>query len=257
MDLTLLPALREVDLTNNMIPYLPLSLTHTLDHLAATHTFTLRLRGNPLTCTCQTLDMVAWLATTDVRLDGDITSDGFDDDYDDNGRDYPCVLEDGRLSSTVSVMAQWEAHWRHCVGLGLLTVSAVALLVQLLGLVVTYLLWTNWTYVRHAWRVLRRLRLPRRHDFEQDAVLVHAEADLEVAVRVKRWVGVAGPAADHLRLALPIEVIPAGSVYLEELAELMENSWKVSFTITPSFHSPVVDPGLIKWFTSCPWWIQV
>ena len=242
MDLTLLPALREVDLTNNMISYLPLSLTNTLDHLAARHTFTVRLRGNPLTCTCQTLDMVAWLAATDVRLDGDITSDGFDDDYDDNGRDYSCMLEDGRLSSTVSVMAQWEVHWRHCVGLGFLAVSAVALLVQLLGLVVTYLLWRNWTYVRHAWRVLRRLRLPRRRDFEHDAVLVHAEADLEVAVRVKKWVGAACPAAAQLRLALPIEVIPAGSVYPEELVELMEHSWKVSFTIASSFHSPVLDP---------------
>ena len=78
--------------------------------------------------------MVRWLGRTAVRLDGDNNNDGYDEDYDDNGRDYPCVLEDGSMSSTGAVMARWESHWRSCVGLAFFTASAIALLSQLLAL---------------------------------------------------------------------------------------------------------------------------
>ena len=138
---------------DNKMTSLPASLRHRLDRLASRRPFLLRLRGNPFSCTCDTLDMIDWLGTTDVRLDGDVDAAelGFDDDYDDNGRDYPCVREDGSRSSTGSMFAQREGHWRHCVGLGFLAVSVAALLVQLLGLLLVYVLWRNWTYVRYTW----------------------------------------------------------------------------------------------------------
>lgn len=224
VDMSSLVALSELDLSNNLIHILPLSQRHALDRLAATHTLTLRLRGNPLTCTCQGLDMVRWLTQTVVRLDGDNRNEGYDDDYDDNGRDYPCVLEDGSMSSTVSVMAQWESHWRRCMGLAFLTVSAVALLVQLLALVLTYVLWSKWTYVRHAWRVLRHLRLPHRNDFLHDVLFVYADDDLELAIKVKQRVQRVAP---RLRLALTEEQIVPGSFYAEEMAKCIEQSWKV------------------------------
>ena len=229
VDVAVQTALSDLDLSNNMIHTFTFPHRQDLDRLAADHTVTLRLRGNPLTCTCKTLDMVRWLAQTVVRLDGDNVNEGFDDDYDDNGRDYPCVLEDGSMSSTASVMAQWESHWRRCSGLALLTVSAVALRMQLLALLVTYLLWSRWTYVRHAWRVLRHLRLPRRNDFDYDALFVYAAADLEFAMRVRQCVQRAEPC---LRLALPdLEILP-GSIYAEEIVRCIERSWKVRAALT-------------------------
>ena len=225
MDLTLQPDLSLLDLSRNMIHALPASHRQALDRLAASHTTSLRLRGNPLACTCHTLDSVRWLAETSVRLDGDNTNDeGYDEDYDDNGRDFPCVLEDGGVSSTGAVAAQWDGHWRRCVGLAFLTAAAVGLLLQLLALLLTFLLWSKWTYVRHSWRVLRHLRLPHRADFSHDAVLVSAGRDLEVAMRVKRCVARARP---DLRLALPEELIVPGSFYAEGLALCIERSWKV------------------------------
>ncbi|KAK7102541.1 toll-like receptor 3 [Littorina saxatilis] len=232
VDVSMQTSLSNLDLSHNNIPSLDSDVRQTLDNLAANHTVTLRLRGNPLTCTCQSLDMVRWLATTVVRLDGDNHNLAYDDDYDDNGRDYPCVLEDGGMGSTGSVMAQWEAHWRRCVGLAFLTVSAVALLVQVLGLLLTYLLWSKWTYVRHAWRVLRHLRLPRRHDFEKDAVFVHADDDLELAVKVKEAVGIARPG---LRLSLLADDIMPGSFLAEGIARSVERSWKVVLLVTQTF----------------------
>ncbi|KAK7087135.1 hypothetical protein V1264_021224 [Littorina saxatilis] len=232
VDVSMQTSLSHLDLSHNMIPSMDPDVRQTLDNLAAKHTVTLRLRGNPLTCTCQTLDMVRWLATTVVRLDGDNHNLAYDDDYDDNGRDYPCVLEDGGMGSTLSVMAQWEAHWRRCVGLAFLTVSAVALLVQVLGLLLTYLLWSKWTYVRHAWRVLRHLRLPRRHDFQNDAVFVYADDDLELAMKLKQAVGNARPG---LRLSLLIDEIMPGSSLPEGIARSVERSWKVVLLVTQTF----------------------
>ncbi|KAK7087134.1 hypothetical protein V1264_021223 [Littorina saxatilis] len=225
-------SLSYLDLSHNNIPSMDPDVRQTLDNLAAKHTVTLRLRGNPLTCTCQSLDMVRWLATTVVRLDGDNHNLAYDDDYDDNGRDYPCALEDGGMGSTGSVMAQWEAHWRRCVGLAFLTVSAVALLVQVLGLLLTYLLWSKWTYVRHAWRVLRHLRLPRRHDFQNDAVFVYADDDLELAMKLKQAVGNARPG---LRLSLLMDEIMPGSYLPEGIARSVERSWKVVLLVTQTF----------------------
>ncbi|KAK7102540.1 toll-like receptor 3 [Littorina saxatilis] len=232
VDVSMQTSLSNLDLSHNNIPSLDSDVRQTLDNLAANHTVTLRLRGNPLTCTCQSLDMVSWLATTVVRLDGDNHNMAYDDDYDDNGRDYPCVLEDGGMGSTGSVMAQWEAHWRRCVGLAFLTVSAVALLVQVLGLLLTYLLWSKWTYVRHAWYVLRHLRLPRRHDFENDAVFVYADCDLELAFKIRKAVGLARPG---LRLSLLADDIMPGSFLADGIASSMERSWKVVLLVTQTF----------------------
>lgn len=110
MEISLHSNLSDLDLSNNLIPTLSRHHRLALDRLATNHTISLHLRGNPLTCTCQALDMVRWLGRTAVRLDGDINNDGYDEDYDDNGRDYPCVLEDGSMSSTGAVMAQWKSH---------------------------------------------------------------------------------------------------------------------------------------------------
>ncbi|XP_076459118.1 uncharacterized protein LOC143292576 [Babylonia areolata] len=232
VDISHLTELEDLDLRDNLIHILPRTDTQTLDRLAASHTLTLRLRGNPLSCTCQALDMVHWLGTTTVRLDGEVHDDGFDDDYDDNGRDYPCALEDGSMSSTRRVLAEWEGHWRRCVGLPVFTVSAVAQLLQLLALLLTYLLWSNWTLVRHVWRVLRHTRLPRRADFAHDALLVYAPRDLELALAVRRCVR---HVRSELRLALPDEEIMPGDVYAEALAECFERSWKIILLVTQEF----------------------
>ena len=233
VDLPVTGALAELDMSSNMMTTLSASLRHDLDRLADRRPFQIRLRGNPFSCTCDTLDMIDWLGTTAVRLDGDIGAEqlGFDDNYDDNGHDYPCVREDGSRSSTGSMFAQREGHWRRCVGLGFLAVSVGALLVQLLGLLLVYVLWRNWTYVKYTWHVLRRLRLPRRGDFQHHAVLVHADRDLELAMRVRRYVQEALPAEDGglegLKVELPIEVIPFPSIYAEELAKSIQSSWRV------------------------------
>nr|KAG5706045.1 hypothetical protein BaRGS_028154 [Batillaria attramentaria] len=221
-DLSLQTHLSVLDLSNNMLPTLLPHERRLLDTLAKNHTLQLRLRKNQLSCTCSGLDFVRWLALTVIRLDGHNDNTGYDDDYDDNGRDYPCVGEDGGMTSTGMVMADWDGHWRRCIGQTAFWAALVGLLLQLLGLVLTFVISRNWTYVRYAWRVLRHLQLPKRLDFRKDVLLGHADADLELAMRVRDCLR-----DDHgVRVLLPYEEILPGDIWTEKILQLVDDGWK-------------------------------
>ena len=164
VDITHYSNLTELDLSFNSMTSLTLHERRAFDSLASTRPgFTLRLRGNPFSCTCSNLDFVRWLATTAVRLDGDNNNEGHDDDYDDNGRVYPCLAQDGSMTDTGEVIADWDFHWRRCVGPQALWVALVLLSLQLLALLLTFVLTRNWTYVVYAVHALRNYKLPLRY----------------------------------------------------------------------------------------------
>ena len=81
----------------------------------------MNLAGNPLNCRCYNLDMVEWFWHTSVLLDG-------------GGRpgNYTCVSEDGEVTSTERVVAQWDWHWRRCVGPKVFNVALFAFLIQVI-----------------------------------------------------------------------------------------------------------------------------
>ncbi|KAK7496125.1 hypothetical protein BaRGS_00012535 [Batillaria attramentaria] len=161
-DLSLQTHLSVLDLSDNTLSTLLPHERRLLDTLAKNHTLQLRLRNNPLSCTCSGLDFVRWLALT------------------------------------------------------------------LLGLVLTFVISRNWTYVRYAWRVLRHLQLPKRLDFRKDVLLGHADADLELAMRVR----------DCLRdeqgvsVLLPYEEILPGNIWTEKILQLVDDSWKILLLVT-------------------------
>ncbi|KAK7496177.1 hypothetical protein BaRGS_00012587 [Batillaria attramentaria] len=164
-DLSVQTHLSVLDLSNNMLPTLLPHERRLLDTLARNHTLQLRLRNNPLSCTCSGMDFVRWLALT-----------------------------------------------------------------VLLGLVLTFVISRNWTYVRYAWRVLRHLQLPKRLDFRKDVLLGHADADLELAMRVlllvtrellqDRWAGfLVNHAQRSISDIMPDRVIV---VFMEQPANLAQ-----------------------------------
>ncbi|KAL8600174.1 hypothetical protein ACOMHN_060126 [Nucella lapillus] len=229
-----LKTLEDVDLSHNEIHILSPTDRQILDHLASTtdHPFTLRLRGNPLSCACPALDMVSWLKLTAIRLDGENKNEGFDEDYDDNGRDYPCVLEGGSVSSTWEVMGQWESHWRRCMGQSVFLAALVAQMLQLMTILLTYVLWSNWTYIQHRWFVLRHIKLPTRAEFDFDVLLVTAEDEFRRARRMKQNMAQVNP---RVHVALPDDVIPSGTFYADEIADCIKRSWKVILVVTQAF----------------------
>ncbi|KAK7496123.1 hypothetical protein BaRGS_00012533 [Batillaria attramentaria] len=154
-DLSLQTHLSVLDLSDNMLPTLLPHERRLLDTLAKNHTLQLRLRNNPLSCTCSGLDF-------------------------------------------------------------------------LLGLVLTFVISRNWTYVRYAWRVLRHLQLPKRLDFRKDVLLGHADADLELAMRV----GDCLRDEQGVRVLLPYEEILPGDIWTEKILQLVDDSWKILLLVT-------------------------
>ncbi|KAK7496179.1 hypothetical protein BaRGS_00012589 [Batillaria attramentaria] len=227
-DLSVQTHLSVLDLSDNMLPTLLPHERRLLDILARNHTLQLRLRKNPLSCTCSGLDFVRWLTLTVIRLDGHNDNTGHNDDYDDNGHDYPCVGENGSMTSTGVVMADWDGHWRRCIGQTAFWAALVGLLLQLLGLMLTFVISRNWTYVHYAWRVLRHLQLPKRLDFRKDLLLGHADADLELAM----WVRDCLRDEQGVRVLLPYEEILPGDIWTEKILQLVDDSWKILLVVT-------------------------
>jgi Leucine-rich repeat (LRR) protein len=104
LDLSFHPNLTLLDLSDNRPSVLSETARFSLDSLAATQRqpLHLHLHGNPLACTCATVEFMRWLGTTRVSLD--------------RGGDYTCVTDSGHLSSTGVEARQWMDKWRRCVG---------------------------------------------------------------------------------------------------------------------------------------------
>ncbi|KAK7497244.1 hypothetical protein BaRGS_00011538, partial [Batillaria attramentaria] len=212
-----------LDLSHNMLSTLLPGERQALDALAARQNFSLRLSGNPFLCSCSNLDFVRWLWTTKVDLDGD--SGGI-------SRDYTCTTETGEVSNTLSVMAQYQVHWRLCVGQRVLPVAIAGFLLQLLLLVIVYVLSRSWTHIRYVWKVMCRLRLPRREEFRKDVYVGYADADWELAcLRLPACL----EERHGVRLLLrDFEEVP-GSIRAENIVTHIDDSWKVLLLVTPNF----------------------
>ncbi|KAK7501699.1 hypothetical protein BaRGS_00007130 [Batillaria attramentaria] len=222
LDLTLHEELEVIDLTNNMLTTLEQHERQVLDKLTGKHNLTLHLGGNPLLCVCSNLDFVRWLWSTEVQLDGD----GRD------SRTFTCVTESGEVSDTHSVLVQYDTHWRRCVGQQVLGVTTAAFLLLLLALVIVYVVSRSWTHLRYVWKVMQRLRLPRRENFRRDAYVGYADADWEFAC-------VTLPAClqerHGVRLLLrDFEEVP-GSIRAENIVQHIDDSWKVVLLVTRAF----------------------
>ncbi|CAG2250855.1 unnamed protein product [Mytilus edulis] len=78
-----------LNIRNNKIAYLTTKETDAIEMLfeKSNRTMTVLLEGNPLVCTCASLDFVDWLFTTKVKLDS-------------NGS-YSCVGSDGNITTNV------------------------------------------------------------------------------------------------------------------------------------------------------------
>ncbi|KAK7481397.1 hypothetical protein BaRGS_00027353 [Batillaria attramentaria] len=211
-----------LDLSHNMLPTLLPHERQALDTLAATHDVTLLLRDNPLLCACSNLDFVRWLWTTSVQLDGDGSS----------ARNYTCVTDTGEVSDTHSVMMQYDFHWRRCVGQQVLGAVTAAFLLQMLALVIVYVMSRSWTHLRYAWKVMKRLCLPRREHFRRDAYVGYADADWEFACLML-------PACleerHGVRLLLRDREELPGSIRAENIVEHIDDSWKVLLLVTRAF----------------------
>jgi hypothetical protein len=218
-----------LDLSSNGLSELSVAMRQALDYLAARQTvpLQLRLKGNPIACTCATLDFVRWLSETRVRLD--------------EGGDYACVTDSGQVSSTGAVGRQWMNTWRRCVGATALW-SASGLMLLLLS--TTGAVWgvsKNITRILFFMSVLRKIRMPRRIEFRRDAYVAYCDADADLVCGIMQrelatWRGVS-----LLIRGLPEDAtdtrfweLPGDNIALNML-EHIELCWKVILVLTQAF----------------------
>ena len=88
---------------------------------------------------------------------------------------------------------------------------------------VAYVIVIKWTYLRHAYHVLRNIRLPERKDFEHDVMILHAELDVRLAIRVEKCLRRWDPG---LRTIKSDDVHP-NKIESAEITNMMDKSWKV------------------------------
>ncbi|VDI64195.1 Hypothetical predicted protein [Mytilus galloprovincialis] len=114
-----------LNIRNNKIAYLTTKETDAIEVLfeKSNRTMTVLLEGNPLVCTCASLDFVDWLFTTKVKLDS-------------NGS-YSCVGSDGNITTNV-VYNQLQIMRIRCITTVWLIFSATLFGVLLLFILLGY-----------------------------------------------------------------------------------------------------------------------
>lgn len=212
-----------LDLSDNIIPTLSPQEREVFNDLAARHTFQLRLKGNPISCACANMDFIYWLEITKVSLDGDNFNIEYDDDFDDNGRSYPCVTEEGEMLNTKTIHENALYHWRRCVGERIFWMALTGLCLQLLLTFALLLLARSWTYVLYVINVLRKLKIPKRQDFRKDAYIGYSDADEDLVLALCESLQIQRGVKLFLRY---VEELP-GSIKAENIVENVEDSWKV------------------------------
>ena len=199
-----------------------------LDGLVAQHQEPLRLhvQGNPLLCTCSTLDFVRWLGDTRIVLDRE--------------GDYPCLTDSGQLSSTRTVGREWLHAWRSCVGPTVLWAAVAGMLVLLSLMGAVWGLAKNITRLRFLYTFIRRIKMPKRADFHRDAYVAYCDADTDfVCGRLRRQL------QDHRDVRLLIKDLPvdaAGTRFYQlpgdnvalNMLEHIDLCWKVILVLTPA-----------------------
>ncbi|XP_063410644.1 toll-like receptor 4 [Mytilus trossulus] len=115
-----------LNIRNNKIAYLTTKETDAIEVLfeKSNRTMTVLLDGNPLVCTCASLDFVEWLLTTKVTLDS-------------NGS-YSCVENDGNITTTSVVYNHLRIFRIRCINTVWLIFSATLFGVLLLFILVGY-----------------------------------------------------------------------------------------------------------------------
>ncbi|CAG2233128.1 unnamed protein product [Mytilus edulis] len=78
--------IRELDVRNNLLTGMSLEIRNWLDQMQTMHSMSLFLAGNAFECSCNNIDLIRWLQTTDVKLDS---------------LSYNCVLPNGSNSNTL------------------------------------------------------------------------------------------------------------------------------------------------------------
>ncbi|XP_005098327.1 toll-like receptor 4 [Aplysia californica] len=156
-----------LDLRRNSVSWISKRSRDDLDTLAMSHTVTLALENNPLSCTCNGLELLSWIAFTRVRI--------LDQDF------LKCRDKDQRISPIGDIKTRFQVLRRSCVSHAYI----VSLSASSVGVALVII--TSALLVRNRWRLFywKNIILARYYGMRQpdennanykfDAYLVHSQ----------------------------------------------------------------------------------
>ncbi|XP_046346246.1 toll-like receptor 4 isoform X2 [Haliotis rufescens] len=215
-----MPDLRVLDLSLNAITYFDDDTMELLETLGERNKLILKLDGNPISCSCQSLMFIQWIFTSSVTFDR-------------NGS-YSCVTEYGVLATTDTVYQKFNYHWTSCQGWFWLPVSIILMCFTALLLVSAILVSWNGTKIGNRILVLMGKGVQRvlRQDFSKDAYIAHLEQDIEFVMQELRTVL---EERHELRLILPDRDFLPGSFVADNVVESINKSWKTVLVVSDDF----------------------
>ncbi|XP_071078590.1 toll-like receptor 4 [Haliotis cracherodii] len=219
-DLPFIPKdLTILDLSTNSLTHMSDKEMNTLDTISYRNRLTLKLEGNPISCSCQALSFVTWLSTTYVALD--------------KGGNYTCVDEEGVITSTSAVNANFNWHWRRCRGVFWLLFTTILMCLLIMAVVSTLLVLRNMTYFQHRFLLLlgRGAQIVTRDAFQKDAYIAHCEQDNNLACN---GIGMVLKQRYMLRLILSHDCLP-GHMVIKHVVDSVNDSWKTVLVVTENF----------------------
>ncbi|XP_048236898.1 toll-like receptor 4 isoform X2 [Haliotis rufescens] len=215
-----LPDLHILDLSVNSITYFDDDTMDMLESLGQKNKLVLRLKGNPLSCSCQSLLFVRWIFSSSVTFDS-------------NGN-YSCVTEYGALTTTHTVYNEFNYHWTSCQGRFWLPVSITLICLIALLLVSAMLVSRNWTRIAHHILVLmgRGIQRVTRQNFNKDAYVAHSDEELQFVMQNLR-IGLEDLLG--LELILPHRDFLPGQFVADHVVESINKSWKTVLVVSDDF----------------------
>ncbi|XP_067676110.1 toll-like receptor 4 [Haliotis asinina] len=215
-----LPLLSHLDLSLNAITYFDEATMEMLETLGQRNKLILKLNGNPVACSCQSLMFIQWIFTSSVTFDKNAT--------------YSCVTEYGVFTTTHKVYQDFNYHWTSCQGRFWLPVSISLLFLIALLLVSAVLVSSNWTKIGNFILVImgRGVQRVSRQDFRKDAYIAHSEQDIRFVMDVLR---IALENINGLRLILPERDFLPGGFVADHVVDSINKSWKTILVVSDEF----------------------
>ncbi|XP_041347236.1 toll-like receptor 2 [Gigantopelta aegis] len=217
----MVPNLQKLDFSYNSLTFITADDLKIIESSVSGRNFSFALRGNPITCSCNSLAFISWLfITSESKFD--------------NGRNYICTGTDGNLTTTLAVHQNYHRYWVSCISPTLFTLALTLLCLIIIVFLCSFVVVNNWTRIHH--KLLRLLgspyRLPQRRDFPFAIYVGYCDSDYMFVYRtIYQSLEVLG----GLRLYLQEREILPGHGITEGIIEGINTSWKTLLIVTRDF----------------------
>ncbi|VDI14489.1 Hypothetical predicted protein [Mytilus galloprovincialis] len=210
--------IKTLDVRNNLLTGISLEIRNWLDHMQNMHSMSLFLAGNAFECSCDNIDLIRWLQTTDVKLDS---------------RSYKCVLPNGSNSNTLDAYNSLSDLFAHCESFMWLTLATTLLSTAFIIAILLVLYNKRWKIIFTLQGIINRVveqKIKRQYTYD---VYISYEGNAVYWIKetlVSKLEGEWG-----LNMCIRERDFLAGISHADNEAEAIKESRCIIFVITPGY----------------------